>query len=283
MTRVAFYDDGTSFGEAVLKPVAVRAIANNTFIGVLERIVTSKASDHLRTAVWDGDELVLAALMTPPYLLNIADPGRGRDGVVALADALTAHGHMPPGCVSEAAMADAFAGAWSARHPVRAELEHRHLLYQADQVIRPAGVEGTLVRAQHANLERHVAWETAFAIDIEASEVEREREFVETRVRRWLDAGVLFDWKVKDKAGAHGVVMPVGKDGARVLAIYTPPDNRGRGYARAMTAALTQRAFDEGRWCTLFTDADNPITNKIYPRVGYRLVAPYTSFRFPPL
>jgi PAS domain S-box-containing protein len=79
-----------------------------------------------------------------------------------------------------------------------------------------------------------------------------------------------------------GVVLPIGKDGARVLAIYTPPEKRGRGYAQAMTAALTQRAFDEGRWCTLFTDADNPITNKIYPRVGYRYLSSYTSFRFVP-
>jgi predicted GNAT family acetyltransferase len=78
-------------------------------------------------------------------------------------------------------------------------------------------------------------------------------------------------------------VLPIGKDGARVLAIYTPPEERGRGYAQAMTAALTQRALGEGRWCTLFTDADNPITNKIYPRVGYRYLSAYTSFLFRPI
>jgi RimJ/RimL family protein N-acetyltransferase len=179
-------------------------------------------------------------------------------------------------------MADAFSAAWSARHPVRVELEHRHLLYRADQVLMPAGIAGSLVRAQPENIERHVAWETAFAIDVDAPEDQRERKLVEDRVRRWLDAGVLFDWKVKDKATAHGVVLPIGKDGARVLAIYTPPEMRGRGYAQAMTAALTQRALDEGRWCTLFTDADNPITNKIYARVGYRYLSAYTSFLFVP-
>lgn len=283
MTRFALYDDAASFADAVMKPVAARAIANNTFIGVLERMDTSRAADHLRVGVWDGDELLLAALMTPPYVLNIADPGRGREGVVALADGLIAHGFAPPGCVSEAVIAEGFAAAWSARQPVRVELEHKHMLYQCERVMPAPGVPGTLVRAQPVNIERHVDWETAFAVDIDAPDNQRERSLVEGRVRRWLDAGVLFDWKVKDKAAAHGVVLPIGSAGARVLAIYTPPENRGRGYAQAMTAALTQRALDEGRWCTLFTDADNPITNKIYPRVGYRYLAAYTSFLFPPL
>jgi predicted GNAT family acetyltransferase len=280
--RVAIYDNAASFATEVTRPVAARAIANNTFLGVLERMVSSKASDHLRAGVWDGDQLVLAALMTPPYVLNIADPGRGREGVVPLADALMAHGYALPGCVAESGMADGFSAAWSARQPVRVELEHRHLLYQAESVVVPPDVAGSLVRAQPGFIERHIAWETAFAVDIDAPESQRERKLVEDRVRRWLDAGVLFDWKVKDKAAAHGVVLPIGKDGARVLAIYTPPENRGRGYAQAMTAALTQRALDEGRWCTLFTDADNPITNKIYPRVGYRFLAEYTSFLFVP-
>lgn len=282
MKHVAFYDNGSAFADAVSEPVAARAIANNTFLGVLERMVTSRSTDHLRAGVWDGAELVLAALMTPPYVLNIADPGRGREGVVALADALTGHGYALPGCVSESGMADGFSAAWSARHPVRVELEHRHLLYQAESVVTPPGIAGSLVRAQPANAKRHADWETAFAIDVEAPEDQRERKLVEERVRRWLDAGVLFDWKVKDKAAAHGVVLPIGADGARVLAIYTPPEHRGRGYAQAMTAALTQRALDEGRWCTLFTDADNPITNKIYPRVGYRYLAEYTNYLFVP-
>ena len=280
--RTQIYDDAASYADAVAKPVAARAIANNTVLGVLERMVTSKASDHLRAGVWDGDALVLAALMTPPYVLNIADPGRGREGIVPLAEVLTARGYALPGCVSESGTADAFSAAWSARHPVRVELEHRHLLYQAESVVAPAGVAGSLARAQPANIERHVAWEMAFAIDVDAPEDQRQRKLVEERVRRWLDAGVLFDWRVKDKAAAHGVVLPIGKEGARVLAIYTPPENRGHGYAQAVTAALTQRALDEGRWCTLFTDADNPITNKIYPRIGYRYLSAYSSFRFLP-
>lgn len=278
--RAHIYDDGASYLNAVMTPVAMRAIANNTFLGVLERIAVSNNAEHLRVGVWDADELVLAALMTPPYVLNIADPGRGRDGVVTLADALVAREVALPGCVSETPIAEAFAAAWAARQPVRVELEHRHLLYQCEAVTHPSGIDGRLMPARPGNIVRHVDWEIAFAEDVDAPQDQRERTLVEQRVGRWLDAGVLFDWAVKDEACAHGVVLPIGKNGARVLAIYTPPEKRGRGYAQAMTAALTERALSEGRWCTLFTDADNPITNKIYPRLGYRYLSEYTNLRF---
>src|SRR6185369_2465424 len=115
------YDDAEAFARAVAKPVAARAIANNTFLGVLERMVASKASDHLRVGVWHGDDLVLGALMTPPYVLNVADPGRGREGVTALAEALTSRELALPGVVSETPIAEAFAVAWAARNPVRSE------------------------------------------------------------------------------------------------------------------------------------------------------------------
>jgi predicted GNAT family acetyltransferase len=195
---------------------------------------------------------------------------------------LTARSQVLPGAVAETSVVEAFAVAWAKRNPVRAELEHRHLLYQAAKAVAPSGVAGALVLAEAANTERHVAWETAFEVDVEAPAEHREHQFVLKRVRGWLAAGVLFDWMANNQAVAHGVVLPIGKDGARVLAIYTPPELRGRGYAQAMTAALTQRALDQGRWCTLFTDADNAITNKIYPRVGYRYVSEYTSYLFVP-
>ncbi len=61
--------------------------------------------------------------------------------------------------------------------------------------------------------------------------------------------------------------------------MYTPPELRGRGYATALTAELSQRLLDgrlfEGgrRFCFLYTDLANPTSNAIYERIGYRRVA----------
>jgi predicted GNAT family acetyltransferase len=59
----------------------------------------------------------------------------------------------------------------------------------------------------------------------------------------------------------------------RLGPVYTPPERRGHRYGSAATAAATQWALDAGaRHVVLFTDLANPVSNSIYPRLGYRLV-----------
>ena len=57
----------------------------------------------------------------------------------------------------------------------------------------------------------------------------------------------------------------------RVGAVYTPPPYRRRGYAGSAVAAASRRALAHGaNRCMLYTDLDNPTSNKIYAEVGYR-------------
>jgi predicted GNAT family acetyltransferase len=63
-------------------------------------------------------------------------------------------------------------------------------------------------------------------------------------------------------------------NGIRIGPVYTPPDERRRGYGSALTAALTQQLLDGGRrFCFLFTDLANPTSNRIYQQIGYRAVS----------
>lgn len=61
--------------------------------------------------------------------------------------------------------------------------------------------------------------------------------------------------------------------------VYTPPAARGRGYASACVAALSQRVLDDGaHFCMLYTDLANPVSNAIYQRIGYVPVADVTDW-----
>ena len=55
--------------------------------------------------------------------------------------------------------------------------------------------------------------------------------------------------------------------------VYTPPEERGQGYASAAVAALSQHVLDSGATPCLFTDQANPTSNAIYQRLGYRPLA----------
>ena len=69
--------------------------------------------------------------------------------------------------------------------------------------------------------------------------------------------------------------------GIRVNGVYTPPGGRGRGYASAAVAALSQWLLERGRrFCFLYTDLANPTSNKIYAEVGYRCVADWEDHAF---
>lgn len=49
----------------------------------------------------------------------------------------------------------------------------------------------------------------------------------------------------------------------RIQAVYTPPPNRGRGYAGACVGALSAQLRNAGNRCVLYTDLANPISNSV--------------------
>jgi ribosomal protein S18 acetylase RimI-like enzyme len=64
-------------------------------------------------------------------------------------------------------------------------------------------------------------------------------------------------------------------------AICTHPDFTGRGYARRLTALLTNRTLAEGRTPFLHVSYENPHAKSLYERMGYRVRAdiPFWSLR----
>ena len=64
--------------------------------------------------------------------------------------------------------------------------------------------------------------------------------------------------------------------------VYTPPTARGRGFATSLVAEMSAEALAQGRrGCTLFTDLANPISNRIYARIGYVQVGQITRVALP--
>jgi uncharacterized protein len=71
--------------------------------------------------------------------------------------------------------------------------------------------------------------------------------------------------------------------GIRIGPVYTPPESRGRGYASTLVAEQSRTLLDAGRaFCFLYTDLDNPTSNALYRRIGYRMIAEAGEVRFDP-
>ncbi len=63
--------------------------------------------------------------------------------------------------------------------------------------------------------------------------------------------------------------------------MYTPSEERGRGYASNLVAEVSARMLDDGAAaCFLYTDLANPTSNAVYRRIGYEQVAESSMIRF---
>jgi predicted GNAT family acetyltransferase len=94
-----------------------------------------------------------------------------------------------------------------------------------------------------------------------------------------IGSGGVLLWET-DRPVAMAMIVRRTPNGAAVGYVYTPGLLRGRGYASAITAAITDAELRAGRHCFLFTDADNPTSNKIYQAIGYKWVCDIEEWRF---
>ncbi len=96
-----------------------------------------------------------------------------------------------------------------------------------------------------------------------------------------IEAGRLAVWEMDGAPVSMASVTPAQGGVSRVALVYTPPQQRKRGFASACVASLTARELAvPGRTCMLFTDLANPTSNRIYRAVGYRSVGDAVDLRF---
>lgn len=282
--KAVCYSDGQAFWHEVAAPLGARPVPNNVFVGVAARTRKDLRKDLVRAGVFDGSELVLGALRTPPHRLNLAHEGRGGAAVDALVRHLIDAEIAVPGVVGEQALAEAFAKRWCSATGQTADARPGHgrlqNLYEVTRVVPPSNVPGSMRQARAEERDLIVRWEMGFAIDASLPEVERDQAYIVRFVDEGLGDRAFFVWEVDGAPVATARLRPVAEAGMRVSGVYTPDDRRGHGYASALTAALSVRVLASGRWCCLFADADNPLTNRIYQRIGYTRVAAFADIMF---
>ncbi|HEU4617775.1 MAG TPA: GNAT family N-acetyltransferase [Gammaproteobacteria bacterium] len=248
---------------------------NGLFLGVATSLLGPhrfRAPIYLAT-VEDRGRIVGCAFRTPPYHPVITRlPLECVAGLVA--DFGRVYGTLP-GVQGPTSEAEAFAAAWCRRTGRRGVVGFRLKLHVLTEVTRPVPVApGWLRAAVESDLELAARWAVGFVRDtgVDTSP----EEFGEHLLR----AGALYLWD--DEAPRCMVaVNRTSMNGATIGAVYTPPEFRGRGYASAAVAELSQRLLDAGRrFCTLYADLANPTSNKIYRAVGFRPRTEVVLLRF---
>ena len=209
-----------------------------------------------------------AFLQTPPYPLVLSSAPD--EAAAELADTLAATGRELPGVNAGDAAAGRFAAQWRQRTSAATSVHMRTRLYRLDGLVPPQPAPGGRARAVAAtDRDLLVAWFGAFGREVGSMTEEDPGRLFGDRAGR----GTLMVWEDGGQPVSMAAATEPVAGMSRVGPVYTPPALRGRGYAGAVTAAVSQAALDAGAAeVLLFTDLANPTSNALYQRLGYRPV-----------
>ena len=267
--RLVRHPDAAAFAAVALPYLAVDPARHTITLTMLDGLLRSGAPPALAMTLHEDDVLVGAVLRPADRGILVSGLPPRYAGVVAAALA----GTQLPGAVGPVAEAEAFAEAWTA--PVQHRFDQR--LFALGTLTPPVGVPGAARPATAADAALLGAWRAAFTAEtgvgqtgsrpppeVAVGQTGSHPPEVAVGPGEWL-------WQVDGVPVAQASARPVIAGMSRIGPVYTPPEHRRHGYGAAVTAAASRWALDVGaRLVVLFTDAGNPSTNALYPRLGYR-------------
>ncbi len=274
------YSNPRQFQKATSDLLLAREAVHCVLIGVLESLIhdPGRYSEFHLAAIQKHDRIIAVFLMTPPHPFHMtAIPEQAWPLVIDYAQQL-------PDPISGAAgpedTAPRFAELWREQSGAQVSQVMRQGIYQLQEVTFPVPPGGDMRQAQFDDFEWLVAWDKGFCID---ARIPQQLPKVEESLRRALDQRRSFLWVVKNEPVAMARVVGATPSGSRMGGVYTPRELRRRGYATELMACLSRKILEDGKkFCFLYTDLDNPTSNSIYQKVGYRPVCNAQQCHFDP-
>ena len=274
--------DTDEFARTTVSPVLAAEPARNTLLlTVFDRLRIEGphafGERYPQMLTWyDAQGAPVGALLrTPPYAYLLSDvPAEGIEPLVDLMlDPRTGLDGREIN-LAESAVAP-FTAAWTARTGKEPRVLERFRLYTLEELTVPdPAPRGSARLATQEDAEFVARSLESFWEEAEESMPRNARMTALRMAGARIAEGIFWLWL--DESGtpvSFAGHTPVVAGMGRVGPVYTPPELRGRGYAAGATIAVTRALLDRGAdEVLLFTDLANPVSNRLYQRLGYRPV-----------
>ena len=296
-----FFDDPAAFLAVAGQHLAVEPVVSTVVATVAEREAREAAvhqglgggrngrtngRPHWYAVARDAGAVVGVAMRTAPFapypLFLLPMP---EEAAVLLAAKLHARGERVHGANGALPAARAFADETARRTGGEVRVSMHTRLFELGELTPPPSPAGRLRPVTEAEAGLALEWFHAFHRDADeqagrppgdghGGEDDFDLDDMLVRIRGdrvwfWDDEGPVH--LTGANAPAYGV--------ARVGPVYTPKEQRGRGYAAAAVAEVSRRIVATGSRACLFTDQANPTSNRLYEALGYRPVVDMANLR----
>jgi hypothetical protein len=227
--------------------------------------------------------LAMRTARTPPHPVFVLPMAHG--AAIALARAVHARGEVIGGLNGSLPAAEVCATELARLQGDIVEVALNTRLFELGQLVQPRSVPGRLRAATLDDLDLARDWLDRFLYDadVQAGRVPETLgdESVEPEhLRRRIESGKYWFWLDETGERVHLTGANPPEFGVtRIGPVYTPAQQRRKGYASAAVAAVSRLFLDAGARVCLYTDQANPTSNGIYQALGYVAVVDQVNLR----
>ena len=277
--KVERYTKAKDYLKACLPYLEQEEHLNNLLIGIPGGLTGRPEEEQKAWLLSLHDETGIQSVVaqTPPYPMIIYTSNPGNSNIYSsLVAYLQENKHTIPGVIGPAEQAEKLATVWNEKTGTSIRKSARQMAFRLDAVQNIKVSEGHFRAAVESDLPLLQEWTVAFIK--EAFPTEDPGRGKKIALQKWENKE-WFVWENKEVVSISAIARPT-RHGITLNYVYTPTASRGHGYASSCVAALSQRMLEKYDFCTLFTDMDNPTSNKIYQNIGYKPLKEFRNIEF---
>jgi uncharacterized protein len=268
------YDNALDFERKIEPILSEKEDVFSLFWGVLQSIKAGIYENPFMATIEEDGKVLALFQMTPPHPLNLifVDEIRLDEIMDVLIDKMAELEMNFTSIISLKPWAYNFAKKWEIKTGRTHHLLMDQGLYRLNKVNETLEHSpGTWRYAEESDSSLIEKWFNLFESDtgLPISPIEQ----VKKRVAMFLKEREVFLWEDKGKIVSMTKKSRPTKNGVTVSFVFTPKEERKKGYARTLVTAVSGELLKDFDFCVLYTDLMNPTSNKIYSEIGYERIA----------
>ncbi len=268
--KVVTFADPKAFEHRVKVWLTSREAENSYFLGHLTELPSIKPANAIQLFTLEDGSVLAAGVLFPNATLCLTWATQEQVEIIvshAVAARWPVHSVFGPGHV-----AWWFARSFAERTGQRAEPGRSERVYQLTRPAYELPSQGHLEVATPADKGFLRDWVESF---ITEASFETEHRDINTLLDLLIAPRLMYLWKTPEPVAMAAWVAPT-PNGASINFVYTPPEYRGQGYGKAVSAALGQQMLASGlRYCFILTDIHDVRSNAVYQAIGASTVAEF--------
>ncbi|QWH38457.1 MULTISPECIES: GNAT family N-acetyltransferase [Bacillus cereus group] len=266
MIQLHVYEDVLHFKKDVISFLEKNEQENNLLLGVLQ----VAEEPMFMAAAKQAEEVTIVFLQTVEKQVIVATFEISEEAIVELAKQLTNVYPDIPGLIGNKKIVQKLAEEIAILEQKKTTLGMEQGVYELKQVKKKWSGDGIFRAVNSDELPLIEQWIYQFCEDVKLPTTKEEAKQTAYTL---ITTNRLFGLEVGGKLVSVAAKTRPTTNNITVNFVYTPKEERKKGYASICVAGLSQRMLDEGyKTTTLYTDLANPTSNKIYQEIGYEKI-----------